>query len=107
MQSPGRRTSTKCRITSERVLETCLSGFDLISFPMLNQETAFTENERTDFALHGLLPPHVGNLEDQAPRCLKALREYETNFRTLCLLRDMQDTNETLLTPCWCATSKR
>ena len=43
------------RITPDGVLETPLSGFDLINFPMLNKGTAFTESERTDFALHGLL----------------------------------------------------
>ncbi len=86
----------KYRITAEGVLETGLSGFDLINFPMLNKGTAFTENERTDFALHGLLPPHVGNLEDQAARRLKALRDFETDFERYAYLRDLQDTNETL-----------
>ncbi len=86
----------KYRITSDGVLETGLSGFDLINFPMLNKGTAFTENERTDFALHGLLPPHVGNLEDQAARRLKALRDFATHFERYAYLRDLQDTNETL-----------
>jgi malate dehydrogenase (oxaloacetate-decarboxylating) len=84
------------RITAEGVLETALSGFDLINFPMLNKGTAFTEAERTDFALHGLLPPHIGNLEDQAARRLKVLRDFETNFERYAYLRDLQDTNETL-----------
>jgi malate dehydrogenase (oxaloacetate-decarboxylating) len=86
----------KYRITADGVLETGLSGFDLINFPLLNKGTAFTESERTDFALHGLLPPHVGNLEDQAARRLKALRDFETNFERYAYLRDLQDTNETL-----------
>ena len=86
----------KYRITAEGILETGLSGFDLINFPMLNKGTAFTEDERTDFALHGLLPPHVGNLEDQAARRLKALRDFETNFERYAYLRDLEDTNETL-----------
>jgi malate dehydrogenase (oxaloacetate-decarboxylating) len=86
----------KYRITADGVLETGLSGFDLLNFPMLNKGTAFTENERTDFALHGLLPPHVGNLEDQAARRLKALRDFELNFARYAYLRDLQDTNETL-----------
>ena len=84
------------RITSDRVLETSLSGFDLINFPMLNKGTAFTEEERTDFSLHGLLPPHIGCLEDQAERRLKALRNFETDFQRYAYLRDLQDTNETL-----------
>ena len=86
----------KYRITAEGVLETSLSGFDLINFPILNKGTAFTENERTGFALHGLLPPHVGNLEDQAARRLKALRDRHTDFGRYAYLRDLQDTNETL-----------
>jgi malate dehydrogenase (oxaloacetate-decarboxylating) len=86
----------KYQVTADGVLETSLSGFDLMNFPMLNKGTAFTEDERTDFALHGLLPPHVGNLEDQAVRRLKALREFETNFERYAYLRDLQDTNETL-----------
>ena len=86
----------KYRITPDGVLETGLSGFDLINFPMLNKGTAFTETERTDFALHGLIPPHVGDLEDQAARRLKALRDFRTNFERYAYLRDLQDTNETL-----------
>jgi malate dehydrogenase (oxaloacetate-decarboxylating) len=86
----------KYRITSDGVLETGLSGFDLINFPMLNKGTAFTETERTDFALHGLLPPHIGSLDDQAARRLKALRDFETDFERYAYLRDLQDTNETL-----------
>ncbi len=86
----------KYRISDEGILETGLSGFDLINFPMLNKGTAFSENERSDFALHGLLPPHVGNLEDQAARRLKVLRNFETDFERYAYLRDLQDTNETL-----------
>ena len=83
-------------VTADGVLETALSGFDLINHPLLNKGTAFTESERSDFALHGLLPPHVGNLEDQAARRLKALRDFETDFERYSYLRDLQDTNETL-----------
>ena len=86
----------KYRITAEGVLETGLSGFDLINFPLLNKGTAFTESERTDFALHGLLPPHIGDLEDQAERRLKALHARHTDFGRYTYLRDLQDTNETL-----------
>src|SRR5579864_5808325 len=86
----------KYRITSDMVLETPLSGFDLMNFPMLNKGTAFTEEERTDFSLHGLLPPHIGCLEDQAERRLKALPHFATDFQRYAYLRDLQDTNETL-----------
>jgi malate dehydrogenase (oxaloacetate-decarboxylating) len=41
-----------------------LSGYDLINSPRWNKGTAFTNHERDIFDLHGLLPPHVGVLED-------------------------------------------
>ena len=63
---------------------------------MLNKGTAFSEEEHSAFALHGLLPPHVGTLADQAARRLKVLRGFETDFERYSYLRDLQDTNETL-----------
>ncbi len=40
-------------------LETSLYGYQLLTDPLLNKGTAFTESERDEFELHGLLPPHV------------------------------------------------
>ncbi|RFU45244.1 NAD-dependent malic enzyme [Paraburkholderia sp. DHOC27] len=77
-------------------LATDLMGYDLINQPGLNKGTAFSEEERDLFHLHGLLPPHVGTLEDQAARRIKVLRGFETDFERYAFLRDMQDTNETL-----------
>lgn len=96
MDVTGCQRDMKYHVTDEGVLETELSGFDLLNFPMLNKGTAFSEKERTDFTLHGLLPPHVGNLDDQAARRLKALRNFATDFERYAYLRDLQDTNETL-----------
>src|SRR5580698_10479835 len=81
---------------SGTVIETELSGFDLINQPMLNKGTAFDESERDRFALHGLLPPHIGSLDEQVTRRLKALRGYATDFERYAFLRDLQDVNETL-----------
>ena len=77
-------------------IETAHSGLDLISRPMLNKGTAFTETERDLFHLHGLLPPHVGSLPDQILRRLTALQELDSDFERYAFLRDLQDTNETL-----------
>jgi malate dehydrogenase (oxaloacetate-decarboxylating) len=79
-----------------QTLETRRTGFDLLNNPMLNKGTAFTEEERTAFSLHGLLPPHVGTLEEQVARRLKVLRAFETDFERYSFLRDLQDINETL-----------
>ena len=41
-------------------MKTKLSGPDLLNNSRLNKGTAFTESERDTFALHGLLPSHIG-----------------------------------------------
>jgi malate dehydrogenase (oxaloacetate-decarboxylating) len=81
---------------NDAVVQTRLSGFDLLLNPRLNKGTAFTEAERDIFALHGLLPPHVGTLEDQRERRKMALDHRDTSFGKYNLMRDLQDTNETL-----------
>ena len=50
---------------NESFVETNLTGIDLLNRPTLNKGTAFTEDERDLFHLHGLLPPHIGTLEEQ------------------------------------------
>jgi malate dehydrogenase (oxaloacetate-decarboxylating) len=77
-------------------LQVSLSGFNLINSPRLNKGTAFSEQERDIFDLHGLLPPHVGTLEEQIARRLHALDRQPTPFSKYAFLRDLQDTNETL-----------
>jgi len=73
-----------------------LEGFDLINSSRWNKGTAFDEQERDIFSLHGLLPPHIGTLNDQLERRLQALGNQPTPFSKYSFLRDLQDTNETL-----------
>src|SRR5271165_5250100 len=77
-------------------LEVACSGYQLLANPLLNKGTAFTEAERDAFDLHGLLPPGIGTLEEQASRRLQVLRSFETDLERYAFLRDLQDTNETL-----------
>jgi len=77
-------------------IETELEGTALLTNPLLNKGTAFTEEERTAFALHGLLPPHIGTLEVQAACRLQAVRKLATGLDRYLLLRGLQDANETL-----------
>jgi malate dehydrogenase (oxaloacetate-decarboxylating) len=81
---------------SETALQVSLSGFDLINSPRLNKGTAFSDHERDVFDLHGLLPPHIGDLDEQVERRKRALQEESTPFNKYSLLRDLEDTNETL-----------
>jgi malate dehydrogenase (oxaloacetate-decarboxylating) len=78
------------------LVETELEGTALLTNPMLNKGTAFTDEERTAFALHGLLPPHVGTLEVQSARRLQAVRKLASDLDRYVFLRGLQDANETL-----------
>lgn len=73
-----------------------LTGYDLLIHPRLNKGTAFSDRERDAFGLHGLLPPHVGTLEDQRKRRKKGLDELDTPIQKYSFMRDLQDINETL-----------
>ena len=81
---------------ADKVIRTHLTGFGLLMNPRLNKGTAFTEQERDAFSLHGLVPPHVGTLEDQRERRTIALRNRSTGFGKYRLMRDLQDNDETL-----------
>ena len=82
--------------TSSAVLSTPLAGKHLLADALLNKGTAFTEAERDVFELHGLLPPGIGTLDEQASRRIQVLRGFETDLERYAFLRDLQDTNETL-----------
>ena len=81
---------------SERTIATAMSGYELLNDPLLNKGTAFTEAERDEFDLHGLLPPYVTNLDLQVERRLDAFRALGTDLQKYVFLRGTQDTNETL-----------
>jgi len=84
------------RTAAQKVIRTHLTGIDLLVNPRLNKGTAFTEEERDIFALHGLVPPHIGTLEDQRERRKIALRNRSSSFSKYRLMRDLQDNDETL-----------
>ena len=79
-----------------RTVRTALSGYELLNDPLLNKGTAFTEAERDAFDLHGLLPPHVAELDYQVTRRLDAFRSLGSDIQKYVFLRGLQDTNETL-----------
>jgi malate dehydrogenase (oxaloacetate-decarboxylating) len=80
----------------ESIIVTDQFGKDLMSDPVLNKGTAFTEEERTKFGLHGLLPPVVETLEQQYVRAHEAYERKDDDLERHIFLRALQDTNETL-----------
>jgi malate dehydrogenase (oxaloacetate-decarboxylating) len=73
-----------------------LTGPDLINNSRLNKGTAFPESERDTFSLHGLLPSHIGTLEDQRARRQQGLESINPPIERYRFMRDLQDSNETL-----------
>jgi malate dehydrogenase (oxaloacetate-decarboxylating) len=73
-----------------------LDGASLLRMPLLNKGTSFSEEERVAFGLDGLLPPHVGTLEEQIERTYAAFRREPTPLAKYSNLRSLQERNEVL-----------
>ncbi|MDM5321768.1 NAD-dependent malic enzyme [Bacillus altitudinis] len=82
--------------TKEGYLETTLTGKDVLSIPTLNKGVAFSEEERQELGLEGLLPPTVLTLEQQAERAYKQFLAQPDRLRQNVYLSDLQNRNEVL-----------
>jgi malate dehydrogenase (oxaloacetate-decarboxylating) len=71
-------------------------GMEILDRPLSNKGTAFTEVERTEFGLHGLLPPQVETLDEQVVRAYEAYQLKDNALERHIYLRALQDTNEVL-----------
>ncbi|MEX1224228.1 MAG: NAD-dependent malic enzyme, partial [Pirellulales bacterium] len=72
------------------------TGVERIEDPLLNKGTAFTEEERRQYRLTGLLPPHVDTLAEQVDRAYEAFTAERDELAKHIYLRELQDENETL-----------
>lgn len=77
-------------------VEVTQRGHDLLDNPMLNKGSAFTEDERREFGLLGLLPPHVASIEEQVARTYENYRRKESPIERYIFLTGLQDRNEVL-----------
>lgn len=81
---------------SKRPLYIPYAGPILLEFPLLNKGSAFTEEERSHFNLHGLLPEAVETIEEQVERAYRQYQDFKNDNDKHIYLRNIQDTNETL-----------
>ena len=81
---------------SKRPLYIPYAGPILLEFPLLNKGSAFSEEERANFNLHGLLPEQVETIEEQVERAYRQLLDFKNDIDKHIYLRNIQDTNETL-----------
>jgi malate dehydrogenase (oxaloacetate-decarboxylating) len=89
---PGSVARRAAEVVSPRIPR----GMDLLDTPLLNKGTAFSDTERTQFGLHGLLPPCVETLEEQVARAHEAYARKEDDLERHIYLRALQDNNEVL-----------
>src|SRR5258705_2344652 len=71
-------------------------GMDLLNRQLLNKGTAFTGEERRQFGLDGLLPPHCESLEEQVVRAYEAYKRKDDDLERHIYLRALQDSNDVL-----------
>ncbi|AXY58304.1 NAD-dependent malic enzyme [Acinetobacter chinensis] len=72
------------------------AGNALLELPLLNKGSAFTEQERTNFNLHGLIPHVTESIEEQSERSWQQYCSFNEAINKHIYLRNIQDTNETL-----------
>jgi malate dehydrogenase (oxaloacetate-decarboxylating) len=92
MNMPEPITQRVAEVVSPRIPR----GMDLLDTPLLNKGTAFSDTERTQFGLHGLLPPHVETLKEQVVRAYEAYARKQDDLERHIYLRALQDNNEVL-----------
>src|SRR5262245_27386865 len=89
-------TSARPGAIQEETVEISLKGRALLDNPLLNKGSAFSEEERREFGLLGLVPPHVSTVEEQLARTYGSYKRKETDLERYIYLVSLQDRNETL-----------
>ena len=84
------------RSNGHRRIEPMSNGTALLNDPMLNRDTAFTKQERSQLGLVGLLPSTVSSLDEQAKRAYAEYQEQPTDLAKNIFMTALQDRNEVL-----------
>src|SRR6266436_3075097 len=72
------------------------TGYELLRDPRFNKGTAFTEPERRELGLEGLLPPVVSTADLQVARRHDEIANLTDDLQKYLVLSDLQARNETL-----------
>src|SRR6266542_3596798 len=82
--------------TNQEIFETPLDGSLMLESPMLNKGSAFTEEERRNLGLQGLLPSHVATMDEQLVSTYENYLQKTSAQERHIFLASLQDRNETL-----------
>lgn len=73
-----------------------MRGQEILNNPFLNKGTGFTEEERAELGLTGLLPAHVQTIKEQADQAYAQYLTKANNVEKRIFLSTLFDTNRTL-----------
>jgi malate dehydrogenase (oxaloacetate-decarboxylating) len=82
--------------SGEERLRVHIDGISLLRLALTNKGTAFPIDERIALGIDGLLPPHVGTLEEQLGRVFDLFEREPTPLAKYSYLRALQERNEIL-----------
>ncbi|MFZ0890242.1 MAG: NAD-dependent malic enzyme [Candidatus Binataceae bacterium] len=82
--------------TGEETLKVPLSGSELLQNPLFNKGLGFTEEERRELKLEGLLPPRVVTLEQDVALAYEQYQQASTDVGRYVFLARLQNRNEAL-----------
>ncbi|HNQ77900.1 MAG TPA: NAD-dependent malic enzyme [Acidobacteriota bacterium] len=83
-------------LTGEEFYEVHLRNALILADPLLNKGAAFTEEERSELGLFGLLPMGVSTIEGQVQRALESYRRKQDDLEKYLFLLGLLNRNETL-----------
>jgi malate dehydrogenase (oxaloacetate-decarboxylating) len=80
----------------EEIIEVTAGGRSVLENPLVNKGLAFTEEERGELGLRGLLPPRVLTQEEDVALAYEQYQHKTTDLERYIFLASLQDRNETL-----------
>mgnify|MGYP001152679271 CR=1 FL=1 len=78
------------------IKDTTLRGVNLLRNPWFNKSSAFTEKERDELGLRGLLPPRVSTFDEQVTRLKGIIDTYEKPINKYIVLEGAHNSDECL-----------
>ncbi len=80
----------------EEIVELSLSPEQILNTPLVNKGTAFTQEERDELGLNGLLPSKISTVEEQIERTLQNFSKKRTPLGKYTFLKSLLSRNELL-----------
>ena len=100
-------TSIQAADAQLETIEISLTGKSLLENPLLNKGSAFSEEERREFGLLGLVPPHVSTTEEQLTRTYESYKHKSTSSNATSIWSAFRTATKHCSTDCCKSTSLR